>query len=617
MIGQVTNHVWQSTLFAIAAGLLTAAFRRNGAKVRYWLWFSASLKFLLPFSLLIGLGGRLHWAPAVPAARPMAMAPVSIAIARVSEPFTEAMPAVSAARESRPWGVMPILGVWGIGFAGVGLLRLRGWRRVRRALRASVASGIRAAVEVRCCPGLLEPGVAGWLRPVLLLPAGIAEYLTAAQLEAVLAHELCHVRRRDNVSAAIHMLVEAVFWFDPPVWWIGARLVEERERACDEEVLSLGGEPRVYAEGILNVCKFYVGSPLACVSGVTGSNIKKRIELIMTNRISFRLNFAKKAALAAAGITAVAAPIVIGMMHAPRVRAQAAPAGTPRFESVSIQSGCGQSGMENRKSGSGTRKTGSPAPPSLESLHLNCSTVAGMIHAAYGPFASGRPLEEGSPLHYLDAVPLSGGPAWIYTEQFQIEAKAPGNPGMEMMRGPMMQALLEDRFQVKVRRETRTVPGYVLRVADGGPKAPPFQGDCVADSVLPLAPGQKHCWEMGGERKQANFSPSFAPDSVVRSLDEFGLWLFVMTDRPVSNQTGLTGRFFLDMVFTPDQATPGALTRLAIMAKRNGGAPAVPSKPPGPSIFEALQQQLGLKLEVAPASRDFLIVDRAERPAGN
>ena len=57
------------------------------------------------------------------------------------------------------------------------------------------------------------------------------------QLEAVIAHELCHVRHRDNLIAAIHMFVETVFWFHPLVWWIGKRMVEERERACDEEVL--------------------------------------------------------------------------------------------------------------------------------------------------------------------------------------------------------------------------------------------------------------------------------------------------------------------------------------------------------------------------------------------
>jgi beta-lactamase regulating signal transducer with metallopeptidase domain len=112
----------------------------------------------------------------------------------------------------------------------------------------------------------------------------------------------------------MHMVVEAVFWFHPLVWWIGARLVQERELACDAEVLRLGSEPRVYADGILNVCKLYVESPLDCVAGVTGADIKKRIEVIMSNRIGLRLNFGKKLALAGAALTALAAPIVVGVM---------------------------------------------------------------------------------------------------------------------------------------------------------------------------------------------------------------------------------------------------------------------------------------------------------------
>src|SRR6185369_1686767 len=99
----------------------------------------------------------------------------------------------------------------------------------------------------------------------------------------VVAHELCHVRYRDNLSAAIHMFVETVFWFHPLVWWIGKRLVDERERACDEEVLRQGNDPRAYAEGILNVCKLYVESPLACVSGITGADLKKRIQNILNH----------------------------------------------------------------------------------------------------------------------------------------------------------------------------------------------------------------------------------------------------------------------------------------------------------------------------------------------
>src|SRR5206468_2258299 len=178
----------------------------------------------------------------------------------------------------------------------------------------------------RCSPGLLEPGIVGVFHPVLLLPAGIAQRLTAQQLDAVFAHELCHVRRRDNLSSAIHMIAEALFWFHPLVWWIGARLVEERERACDEGVLRLGKEPRIYADAILNVCKLYVESPLVCVSGVTGSDLKKRIEAIMMNRTGQRLNHAKKLLLAGAGVAALAGPFVIGVVigvgHAPPVRAQ-------------------------------------------------------------------------------------------------------------------------------------------------------------------------------------------------------------------------------------------------------------------------------------------------------
>ena len=96
----------------------------------------------------------------------------------------------------------------------------------------------------------MEPGVFGVVRPALLLPASLFERLTPGQLNAVIAHELYHVRRRDNLVAAFHMFVETVFWFHPMVWWIGRRMVEERERACDDAVLSMGSEPRVYAEAV-------------------------------------------------------------------------------------------------------------------------------------------------------------------------------------------------------------------------------------------------------------------------------------------------------------------------------------------------------------------------------
>ncbi len=83
---------------------------------------------------------------------------------------------------------------------------------------------------------------------ILFWPAGISERLTDSQLDAILAHEVSHVVRRDNLVAALHLLVEALFWFHPLVWWIGARLVEERENACDQAVLRFRNQPQSYAK---------------------------------------------------------------------------------------------------------------------------------------------------------------------------------------------------------------------------------------------------------------------------------------------------------------------------------------------------------------------------------
>ena len=118
----------------------------------------------------------------------------------------------------------------------------------------------------------------------------MVERFAPNQLQAVLAHELCHVRRRDNLTAAVHMIVEALFWFHPLVWWISARLMEERERACDEGVLELGSEPQVYAESILKTCEFCVNLRWpAC--RVTGADLKKRIVRIMTQGLARKLRF--------------------------------------------------------------------------------------------------------------------------------------------------------------------------------------------------------------------------------------------------------------------------------------------------------------------------------------
>jgi len=241
----------------------------------------------------------------------------------------------------------------------------------------------------------------------------------------VLAHELCHVRRRDNLTAAIHMVVEAVFWFHPLVWWIGARLVEERERACDEEVLSLGQEPRDYADAILSVCKLYVESPLVCVSGVSGANLRRRIEAIMTNRRGEALTRAKKLLLASAGIAALVGPVavgvVIGIGHVPLARAQA-PAAPQKFDVASIRPCAPGAGR-----GRGGRGGAGSVTPGRYSR--NCATVAQFIREAY--LADGRQILESS-------LQVAGGPGWVQSDQYTIEATAEGTPNQSTMKGPML-----------------------------------------------------------------------------------------------------------------------------------------------------------------------------------
>jgi beta-lactamase regulating signal transducer with metallopeptidase domain len=321
MIALLLDHLWQSSLFLGGAGLLTLALRRNGANVRFWLWFAASAKFLVPFAALTAAGSYL-----LASLTPQVSAPGLLLLKLVAQPFSVGTLTVSAMPVPGPdWAqiLAPLLlAVWGIGCAAILARWLVRWSRLRRVLRSAVACPQSAPVPVKMAPSLLEPGLVGIWRPVILLPEDITDRLSQAEMDVILAHEICHLRRRDNLMAATHMLVEALFWFHPLVWWLGARLNEERERACDESVLAAGQSPQVYAESILKVCQFYLHSPLNCAAGISGANLKTRMETIMKNQLSLRLNAAKKFLLAGAAILAIAAPMAMGLVASPPVLAQ-------------------------------------------------------------------------------------------------------------------------------------------------------------------------------------------------------------------------------------------------------------------------------------------------------
>jgi TonB family protein len=219
-----------------------------------------------------------------------------------------------------------LLGAWAFGVVAVLTYWLKRALTIRTALSSADdcadAWAAHAGLAVKEAHTTLEPGIVGILRPVLLVPRGISARLTLAQLRAVVAHEVSHWRRHDNLTAALHMVVEALFWFHPLVWWIGARLIEERERACDEAVIKAGHDPRTYADGVLNVCELYVATRLACAAGVSGADLKRRVTYIMRSRVMHKLNAIKKVSLSAAVLATLLVPIAVGVLSGSPALAQ-------------------------------------------------------------------------------------------------------------------------------------------------------------------------------------------------------------------------------------------------------------------------------------------------------
>jgi beta-lactamase regulating signal transducer with metallopeptidase domain len=307
MTAALLDHLWQSTLFAAAIWLMMPLFRGNSATLRFWLWFAASVKFLVPFSIFAVAGRHLlpSVAPAVGAELVSALRPIAVPFSQQAGPLVLPVPP-----HLSPIALLTV--VWLLGTTAL----LARWLLRSLQLRAHLIEAcdlpLAAPVPVKSGRSSLEPGVLGIWRPVVLLPDGIAQSLSPLEMQAVMAHELCHLRRRDNLLAAVHMLVQALFWFHPLVWWLGDRLVEERELACDEAVLAAGNQPLVYAQTLLKVCRKYIPSPLACAAGVSGAALETRIGIILENRAVDGVGEAKSLLLLAGAALTVMLPLLAG-----------------------------------------------------------------------------------------------------------------------------------------------------------------------------------------------------------------------------------------------------------------------------------------------------------------
>jgi uncharacterized protein (TIGR03435 family) len=466
----------------------------------------------------------------------------------------------------------------------------------------------------------------------LLLPEGIFDQLTPEQMKSVLTHELCHIRRRDNLVGAIQMFVETALWFHPLVWWIGNRIFQERERACDEEVLRLGNQPRVYAQGILKVCELYLESPLECVAGIAGgAYLRTRIDAILKYEAVVKLNLAKTFALIFAGIAAIAAPVVIGVWNAPLLLAQVLPiptdsAARPKFEVASIKPAAPMPGTRNMNPRAGIpgycvqKETSDPGR-----LDIRCYSLGKLIWIwAFGipPFRVVGPAWMGDA-----ATDWSDGP------KFDIFAKLPEGASRDQVPA-MLRDLLSTRFKLTTHREYREQAVYALVVAKGGLSAPSASQNADALQVpansetsepsnmngvqfyvtrLPNPDGRgSEVWimnspRMGTVRESETGSPNYVERYEASSITSDGiadlLTIAGIGPEPVVNATGEQGRYQITLDLSKaelkgilsgphDQAD---IQSARLKAARDG------------------LKKLGLQLERRKAPVEVLVIDNLEK----
>jgi uncharacterized protein (TIGR03435 family) len=305
---------------------------------------------------------------------------------------------------------------------------------------------------------------------------------------------------------------------------------------------------------------------------VSGANVKNRIRDIMTNRTAVKLSVLQKAVLASVATVVVVAPIL----------AQSVP--LPSFEVASVKP---TAGGQVRVGDKMWTSVGASFKPGGTFEAVN-ATLGSVIRLAYG----------------LREFQTVGGPAWLDTERFDIQARSP--QGAVESDGPRrLQSLLAERFSLKVHRETRDLPIYalVLARANGalGPRLRPSQAE-----TEPAAAAGQQCT-----------APGTGPTSMklcrVTMAQLADMWLPIYAGRTIVDRTGLSGGFDLGINFD-NRPVPGVGPGGGLPTSRPSAEPAATD---AVSIFTALEEQLGLKLEPQTRPAEVLVIDHVERPTPN
>jgi uncharacterized protein (TIGR03435 family) len=406
--------------------------------------------------------------------------------------------------------------------------------------------------------GVTAPITVGWLQPRILLPDGWSEW-PPSHLAAVMAHEREHARRRDPLVHWLALLNRAVFWFHPLAWWLERRIAALSEEACDNAVLESGHDPCGYAECLLQMARSVsqTGALVnVCGAAMPGGSLGRRIRTIVEHKPVPRVSRRRLACLAAA---CAASSGVFGV--ATLAQSNSKPAG-PVFEVVSVKA--------NKLGDSNPSGRGGSIHLDGAQLSMNNVSLWKCIGTAFG-------IGE-------DKDYAISGPDWLKSERYDVAAKIPAEvlkdqANLRQNLQTMLQAMLAERFKMTTHRETKVLPAYALVVWKGTPKVKPSEQG-------------RGAMRMGKGRIEAEKQVMF----------HFADILSQFVDRPVVDKTGLEGMYDFKLEWVPE-----APVDLADPERRATDTSL------GPSLFTAIQEQLGLRLEAQRLPVSVLVIDRAER----
>ena len=557
------HFLWQGALIALAYGV---ARRHPNPRFRYAAGCAAMLLMALaPFATFVLLSPAT--APAV-----SEHGVVKAVVAAVNETGASPLLSLGAARDSaRNWIVLG----WAIGVlvfsmrllaAWIVSLRLRSpqfgtapktWQRKLDELRTRLR--ISRPVRLAVSPATQVPVTAGWLRPVVLLPLGMLSGLGPELLEALLAHELSHIRRHDYLVNLLQGVTEAALFYHPAVWWVSRRIREERELCCDDAAVALCGDALTYVRALTELESQRCPAIHPALAANGGSLAARVARLLGVNQ-------AQKRSAAPGLILAVVMAGALFVNAQPRV----VPASSlPAFDVASIKASSPDEGLKVDFAAGGR-------------LVISHATLRFLIKIAYD----------------VTDDQIEGGPSWINSSRFDLEGKllhaAGGDPQtmtkeqILLFHGPTrlrLQRLLADRFRLELRKDSKTMPIFALVAGKNGSR--------LKASTTTGAP--EITFDHGILRGKRMDMPTLA-----RFLSEG------QVGRPVEDATGIDGLYDLRLEWTPDPNL-NPLQTAVVQAPSDTGI----------SIFSALQQQLGLRLEPKTSSADTLVVTRAELPTAN